>query len=49
MLTGTADPIVSGPTKEIIFLEDLPPEEQVSHSTSHTYILNTFLNYIFIS
>jgi hypothetical protein len=29
MLTGTADPMVSGPTKEIVFLEDLPPEEQV--------------------
>lgn len=29
MLTGTADPVISGPTKETIFLEDLPVEEQV--------------------
>jgi len=28
MLTGTADAVISGPTKETIFLEDLPVEEQ---------------------
>lgn len=30
MLTGTADPVISGPTKETIFLEDLPVEEQTA-------------------
>jgi len=30
MLTGTADAVISGPTKETIFLEDLPVEEQTA-------------------